>query len=88
MTWKVDFSKEAFNFIKKQEITGKVIGEIKSFILKTKGEDINIDIKKLTGKWKDFYRIRKGKIRIIFTVNYESKRFYIEKVDFRGNIYK
>lgn len=41
MTWKVDFSKEAFNFIKKQEITGKVIGEIKSFILKTKGEDIN-----------------------------------------------
>jgi len=54
MTWKVDFSKEAFKFIKKQEITGKVIGEIKSFILKTKGEDINIDIKKLTGKWKDF----------------------------------
>ncbi len=88
MTWKVDFSKEAFKFINKQKIMGKVIGEIKTFILKTKGKDINIDIKKLTGKWKDFYRIRKGKIRIIFTINYESKRFYIEKVDFRGDVYK
>ena len=65
MTWKVDFSKEAFKFINKQKIMGKVIGEIKTFILKAKGEDINLDVKKLTGKWKDFYRIRKGKISLL-----------------------
>ena len=72
MTWKIDFSKKAFSFAEKQNIYDKTIEEIK----------------RLTGDWKDFYRIRKGKIRIIFTINYESKRLYIDKIDFRGDVYK
>jgi mRNA interferase RelE/StbE len=88
MTWKIDFSKKAFSFAEKQNIYDKTIDEIKNFIRKTKGEDINIDIKRLTGNWKGFYRIRKGKIRIIFTINYESKQLYVDKIDFRGDVYK
>jgi len=56
--------------------------------MKMKGENINVDIKKLYGKWQGYYRLRRGKIRIIFEVNKSAKVLYIEKVDFRGDVYK
>ena len=52
------------------------------------GIDTNIDIKKLKGQWKGFYRIRKGKIRIIAGFNFEYKAVFIERIDHRGNVYK
>ena len=33
-----------------------------------KGEDVNINLKKLGGDWEGYYRLRKGKLRIIFEV--------------------
>mgnify|MGYP001092506117 CR=1 FL=1 len=51
------------------------------------GEDISIDVKKLKGEWKGYYRVRNGKIRIILKVHKDSKVLYIDVVDFRSNVY-
>lgn len=45
-------------------------------------------MKKLKGSWAGYYRIRKGKIRIIFDVDYKNKAVFIEKIDFRGDVYE
>jgi len=46
-----------------------------------KGKNVNIDLKKLVGKWKGYYRIRIGKIRVIFDISKESREIFVEKVD-------
>lgn len=46
-----------------------------------------MDLKKLKGKWDGFLRIRKGNIRIILKVFKKEKRVFVERVDFRGNVY-
>ena len=62
--------------------------ELSKFIKRTKDKDINVDVKKLKGSWAGYYRIRKGKIRIIFDVDYKNKAVFIEKIDFRGDVYE
>lgn len=49
---------------------------------------MNIDIRKLKGEWSGYYRIRKGKLRIIFTIEKENKIIFIERIDYRGEVYK
>ena len=68
-------------------IEDKIRNSITDFIRKISGAKINIDIKKLKGEWLGFYRIRKGKIRIILTMDAETKSIFIDAVDFRGNVY-
>ena len=62
--------------------------ELKKFLIKTKGENVNIDLRKLSGKWKGYYRLRKGKLRIIFEVSKSAGVLFVEKIDFRGDVYK
>jgi len=61
---------------------------LKSFVLKLHGTDTNIDVKKLWSEWEGRLRIRKGKIRIIFTMNKEERSIFVERVDSRGDVYK
>ena len=88
MKWRIDYSKSAIKFIEYQNIRTEVQDLLKSFILKLHGTDINIDVKKLWGDWGGRLRIRKGKIRIIFMLNKKDKIIFIEKIDFRGDVYK
>jgi len=88
MTWRIDYSKDAHKFIQKNKIQDDVSGELKKFLLRLKGVDINIDLKKLAGDWDGYYRLRKGDVRIIFAINKQEKALYVEKVDLRGRVYK
>ena len=88
MKWRIDYSRDVQRFINEHNIHKEVKDEITKFLMKMKGENINVDIKKLYGKWQGYYRLRRGKIRIIFEVNKSEKVLYIEKVDFRGDVYK
>jgi mRNA interferase RelE/StbE len=88
MTWRIDYSKDAHKFILKNKISDDVSNELKKFLLRLKSIDVNIDLKKLSGDWDGYYRIRKGDIRIIFAVNKQEKALYVEKVDLRGRVYK
>ena len=47
-----------------------------------------IDIKRMKGDWKGYYRLRIGRNRVIFTVNFNSKDITIYAIGARGDIYK
>ncbi|MCE2907066.1 MAG: type II toxin-antitoxin system RelE/ParE family toxin, partial [Anabaena sp. CoA2_C59] len=47
-----------------------------------------LDIKKMKGDWEGFYRLRIGKIRIVFTVNTQSGEVEIFTIGARGDVYK
>jgi mRNA-degrading endonuclease RelE of RelBE toxin-antitoxin system len=72
----------------KERIFADTREELSKFIKRTKDKDVNVDVKKLKGSWAGYYRIRKGKIRIIFDVDYKNKAVFIEKIDYRGDVYK
>jgi hypothetical protein len=89
MNWAIEYSKDTDSFIKKhRHIKDVLIGEIKKLIQKLNGENVNIKFKKLTGDWEGYYRIRKGKIRIIVYLDFAKHVVYTENIDFRGNVYK
>jgi mRNA interferase RelE/StbE len=48
----------------------------------------DLDIKRLRGEWEGSYRLRVGKVRVVFTVNFDSTDIEIYAVGFREDIYK
>ena len=89
MKWRLDFSKDSLKFLEKNNLQENfIIEKIKLVLRKFKGEDININVKKLRGKWEGFHRIRFGKLRIIAEFRFEDYQVYIEKIDWRGSAYK
>ncbi len=62
MKWSIEYSRLADKFIEREDISVAVSEQIESFLKKMRGESINIDVKKLKGKWKGYLRIKKGKL--------------------------
>ncbi len=48
----------------------------------------NLDIKKLYGEWEGFYRLRTGKLRIIYLPVWEERILKIYNIVFRSKAYK
>jgi mRNA interferase RelE/StbE len=89
MSWSIYYSKDADKFLEKNpNLIKSIRNEIKKFIRKLNGETVSINFKKLHGEWSGFYRIRKGKIRIVITINENEKNIIIFNIDFRGDVYK
>ena len=89
MNWCIDFSASSLKFIERNHLEESlIVDNIKLVLRKFQGENININIKKMKGKWEGFYRIRDGKLRIIAEFHFENFRVYIEQIDWRGNAYK
>lgn len=89
MNWRIDFSASSLKFLKQNNLEENfVIDKIQLTLRKFKGENANINIRKLSGEWEGFYRIRSGKLRIIVEFQFEQNRAYIEEIDWRGNVYK
>jgi len=89
MNWRIDFSAASLKFLEQNNFEESfVIDKVKLAIQKFKGENININIKKLSGAWEGFYRIRSGRTRIIVRFQFKSNQAYIEKIDWRGKAYK
>ena len=89
MNWQIDFHSRALKFLKTSKISqNEIVEVIKKALRKFQGEDVNIDIAKLRGKWIGFHRIKIGKLRIIAEFNFDKKRVYIEVIDWRGEAYK
>lgn len=85
---KVDkfFSKNS-HILSKEKTKELVIKSIKKVVLK---KDINVDVKQLKGDLQHFYRIRSGKVRILFELLNEEIKIItiVTDVDFRGDVYK
>ncbi len=90
MSWKIGFSKESVSFFNKNGDLSKedVIDLASRAIGMFSGDRINIDVKKLKGEWDNFYRIRKGKLGIIASFDFESHFALIERIDWRESAYK
>jgi mRNA-degrading endonuclease RelE of RelBE toxin-antitoxin system len=87
--WKIRISKQANNFIEIQNFSDDFVRQyIMLALQKFDRQDVNIEIKKLSGKWEGFYRIRSGKIRIVCSFDFKLKIAEVEEIDFRGNSYK
>ena len=88
MKWNIEYSKRARDFIEEHGIRDKVRDSVNGFILRITGLNINIDVKKLKGAWEGYYRIRKGKVRIVLRASSVSRTIFVDIVDFRGSVYK
>lgn len=85
---KVDkFFEKKSHLITKEDVKQLLIKSIEKLILK---KDINIDVKKLKGSYKNSYRIRQNQIRIIFQIVNDVViiKVVVENIDFRGDVYK
>ena len=66
MNWSIGFSADSLKFLKKNNLEENfIIEKVKLTLLKFRGKNVNINIKKLKGEWRGFYRIRAGRLRII-----------------------
>jgi len=89
----VEFIKKSTKFLEKldEKNKEKIRLKIRSFVLSLEEGIIpfrELDIKKLKGEWRDFYRMRLGNIRIIFRIDIEKNKLIIYEIDHRGSAYK
>jgi len=88
MTFDINIKEKSLKFI--SSLQKKDRERLKEAILVLKEEPVPIkflDIAKLKGE-KNTYRIRKGKLRIVYEVIWEQKLIMIHRVDFRGDVYE
>ncbi|MGB3494665.1 MAG: type II toxin-antitoxin system RelE/ParE family toxin [Elainellaceae cyanobacterium] len=89
----VSYSKRSVKFLKKLDKFNQTRVREKIAFLKLSLEQDGIipfaelDIKQLKGNWDGFYRIRVGKIRIIFKIHEQSNTLLIYDISCRGSVY-
>jgi mRNA interferase RelE/StbE len=90
----IKFRKNAIKFLEKANVedTAKIQEKLNQLVISVEEQGIipftDLDIKKMKGDWEGFYRLRIGKIRIIFTVNIDSGEIEIYTIGMRGDVYK
>ncbi len=88
MKWKIQYSRQSKKFIDKNPIDSLddlIVKAIKKVVNK---ERINIDVKKMKGDWKGYYRIRQGDLRVVLKFQVRESIVEIYRIGWRGNVYK
>ncbi|WP_456475127.1 type II toxin-antitoxin system RelE family toxin [Candidatus Pyrohabitans sp.] len=88
MSFQVNIKKKALKFVSKLDSKDK--DRLRKALLLLKGDPIPIkllDVAKIKGE-KNTYRIRVGKIRVLYEVLWNDKVILIKRVDFRKTVYK
>lgn len=91
---KIYFSTKSLKFLDKlsDKEKEKLRVKIKELLLEIESTGIipfsKLSIKKLEVNWKGFFRMRSGKIRIIFNIDRNAQVINIYEIDFRGNVYR
>ncbi len=79
----VKFHKQAIKFLQKAnpEDFTRIQGQLSQLLIAVEDQGVipftALDIKKMKGEWEGFYRLRVGKIRVIFTVSLDSAELEI-----------
>jgi mRNA interferase RelE/StbE len=90
---KIKLSKSSDKFLSKLDSSNQktVIEKINILKLCLETQKVfppeELDIKKLKGNLSGFYRIRVGKMRVIFQIRRETSEIFIYDINFRGNVY-
>ncbi len=89
MKWTVAWSDRALKFLKRNHLREEEVRTLlEKAILWFRGERVNVNIKKLSGKWVGFHRIRKGELRVIALFDFARFIIKVDVVDWRGGAYK
>jgi len=90
----IRFRKQAVKFIEKADpdTLSRIQEKLKQLVTSVEEQSVvpftELDIKQMKGEWEGFYRLRIGKIRLIFTVTIASGDIEIYAIGNRGDIYK
>jgi mRNA interferase RelE/StbE len=90
----VKFRKQAVKFLQKanSEDVAKIQSQLNQLLTVIEQQGIipftELDIKKMKGDWEGFYRLRVGKIRVIFIVDFDSSQLEVYTIGTRGDVYK
>jgi mRNA interferase RelE/StbE len=90
----VKFRKQAVKFLQKAnfEDVAKIQSQLNQLLTAIEQQSIipftELDIKKMKGDWEGFYRLRVGKIRVIFIVDFDSSELEVYTIGARGDVYK
>ncbi len=81
----VDYSNQANKFLKKADkvLAGRILEKIESL----KGQPFTHDTKRVEGYAEKLFRVRVGDYRILYEVNYNTKKIGIVEIDKRGRAY-
>ena len=87
--WEITFSKGSLKFLSKNHLPEMLVTKaIVSVVKKMSGENINVDLKKLHPPYQDCFRIRIGRIRIVFRINFTLYYVEVIEVNWRGSAYR
>ncbi|KAM3098993.1 type II toxin-antitoxin system RelE family toxin [Phormidesmis sp. 146-35] len=90
----IKFRKQAVKFIEKADPStfSRIQAGLNQLLIVVEEQSIipftELDIKQMKGKWEGFYRLRIGKVRLIFTVDIASGDIEVYVIGNRGDIYK
>ena len=90
----VKFRKQAVKFLQKanSEDVAKIQNQLNQLLIAIEQQGIipftELDIKKMRGDWEGFYRLRVGKMRVIFIVDFDSSQLEVYTIGARGDVYK
>lgn len=91
---RVRFHNRAVKFLEKldEKECERIRLKLKSLIGTIEDQGIipfkELDIKRLEGEWKGFFRMRSGKIRIVFRIDKENDVLLVYEINYRGDVYK
>jgi mRNA-degrading endonuclease RelE of RelBE toxin-antitoxin system len=89
MDWSISLSRQAEKFLKQHHLADEVVIEaIQKALCKFEGEPVAVDLRRLSGIWAGHFRVRVGKIRMIFSLNFPEHQVLVEIIDNRDRVYK
>jgi len=89
MRWSISLSRQADKFLTQCHLPDEFVAEaVERALQRFAGKPIAVDLRRLTGKWAGHFRIRIGKVRIIFSLDLPTHRVLVEIVDNRDRSYR
>lgn len=91
---RIRFSRNAVKFLDKLTDKDKerIRERIRVLVLSVETNGIipfrELDIKKLSGVWSGFFRMRIGRMRTIFKIDKQKDELLVFEIDFRGDVHK
>jgi mRNA interferase RelE/StbE len=90
----IKFRKQAIKFIEKADpdTLSRIQEKLNQLLITVEEQSIipvtELDIKQMKGEWEGFYRLRIGKVRLVFTVDLSSSAIEVYAIGNRGDVYK
>jgi mRNA-degrading endonuclease RelE of RelBE toxin-antitoxin system len=89
MDWDIGISRQADKFLSRNHMPDDFLRDpLAKAVARFSGEPVRVDLKRLSGEWEGFYRVRVGKIRIIFSADMRKRSLFVEVIDYRDSVYK